>query len=248
LLPERYIVKGITAGTYTFDASFSTVLDLTSFYSQKTVTDSIQNLTETIIKPNKDDPTKKDTTYAQFYDSVRVHTTKDFIYRENPTVTLTSAVATQGDRFWEDKMKAKDGTELTIVSSNNFGEWLTPAPVFVQLKEYKTKIKVFEQYINSDNGNKIDNVPVIDGKINIQNDLAIDSKSNVYKLTKQGTYDYTFRGGLPNIATGGIGSFQKTMSVKVFTGTDGSIITDWPMMEVDLKDIFLGVCQQEITL
>ena len=60
------------------------------------------------------------------------------------------------------------------------------APVFIQYENYRAKIKVFEEYINIDNGNSIDKVPVIDGKVRIQNDLAINTNSQTYQLNNFG--------------------------------------------------------------
>jgi len=52
--------------------------------------------------------------------------------------------------------------------------------------------------------------------------------------------DYTFSGGLPNTTTGGIGDFQKSMTVKVFTGKNGSIVSDWPADGNGFKGYILG--------
>jgi hypothetical protein len=132
------------------------------------------------------------------------------------------------ERFWEEKVRAEDGTEVTVVSSDDYGDWLTPVPVFQQRGVYETKIKVFEKYINVDDANKEDDVPVIDGVVRIQNDLAIDNKINEHPINSLGETSYSFIGGLPNTATGGAGDFQKSMTVSVFTGKNGSKVTNWP--------------------
>ncbi len=229
LLPEKYVIKSIVAGnpdattpTYTFDNSFHTVLDLSNSYTSQTAKDSTLDVTDFTINPQSGD-----TVYTYLYDSVRYDIKKDFILRVNPTVTMTSTDPSV-ERFWEDKIKSKNGSTVTIVSSDNYGDWLTPKPVFIQRNTYKTKLKVFEQYTNSNKANVIDNVPVIDGTVRIQNGLAVNSKITDYNLNKLGELNYTFKGGLPNLTTGGAGDFQKTMTVKVFTGKGGTIVTDWP--------------------
>lgn len=240
LLPERYVIKSVVAGNpdavtpkYTFDNSYHTVLDLTSSYIKNTEVDSIIDLTDISVNQQTGD-----TIYGYNYDSLHYYAEKSLILRENPSVTMTSPDKTI-ERFWEDKFTTDDGDELSIVSGDDYGQWKTPVPVFLQRGIYKTKIVVFEQYENIDNG-MIDNVPVIDGTVRIQNGLAIDTKINDYELNEFGELDYEFLGGLPNIASGGAGDFLKTMTVKVFTGQNGSIVTNWPSDGNGFKGYLFG--------
>ena len=126
------------------------------------------------------------------------------------------------------------------MNSNAYGDWTTPAPIFLQRSLYKTKLSVFEKYVNVDNGGAIDNVPVIDGLVRIQNGLAIDNKIREYELNDKGELDYEFKGGLPNIADNGTESYKKSMTVKVFTGRNNSITTDWPADGMGFKGYLLG--------
>lgn len=244
LLPEKYIVKSIVAGNptgaaptfpkYTFGPSYLSTLDFSNAFTIKNATDSIVDVTDFTVNPST-----KDTTYAKFIDSVNYQVIQDYILRLNPTVAITSPNKAI-DRFWESQVTAQGGSVVPVVTGDSYGQWITPAPIFLQRSEYKTKVAVFEQYINVDKSNAMDKVPVIDGKVSIQNDLAVTTKVQNFALNSVGELDYTFSGGLPNTTTGGIGDFQKSMTVKVFTGKNGSIVSNWPSDGNGFKGYILG--------
>jgi hypothetical protein len=216
LLPERYIIKSITAGSYTFDASFHTIFDLMSSWEEKTEIDSVivgQSISGNGI----------DTINVYRVDSVDFQVKRDFILRVVPSVKVTDK--NNNPNFWESVVKAKDGTEVEVIDIE--GKPLTKYPIFLQREEYELKIAVFEQFINIDNGNAVDNVPVTDGRVEIQNFLAINESKFLYDINEFGYVNYKFSAGLPNITTEGIGDYLKTMSIVAKTGQNNSIITNW---------------------
>jgi len=208
LLPEKYKITGITAGTYTYPSSFHTTVDLTS------------NLLLTEIDSVKLYPpviSGIDTVYNYRIDSVQYQKNLELIYRENPTLNVT---AKDGNRvFWESNVIAKDSTDVNVIHTPS-GNPLTDWPIFIQRDEYHLKISVFERYIN---GAVIDDVPVTDGNVEVVNALAIDKSRKLFQVSKLGIVDYTFKGGLPNT----VGDYTNSMSIIAYTGNGGSIQTPW---------------------
>lgn len=217
LLPERYSILSINAGDYD-DTDFGNLLvgstfDLTNALNLFTEKDS------TLSVPGDDN-----SGYA--FDSVNYNTKRNIVLRVNPTVRVTSEDP-DVDRFWDDKVEI-DGSEVMVVSGDGYGQWLTDGPIFTQRKPYKMLVSVFEEYTNADAMTPPDEVPVVDGEVQIQNDLAVKTARQTYPLNNRGQVLYEFLGGLPNTATGGAGAYEKTMSVTVFSGKGGAITTSWP--------------------
>ena len=220
LLPEKYLVTSVVAGTlvgkYTFDASYHTTIDLTKVSTFKhTEIDSV--VVGQVLSSNG-----RDTIFVYKVDSVNYQHNQDFILRVKPSIDVVN----QNDEadFWEAKVKAKDGTTVDVVDAN--GNPKTNYPIFIQRNQYELEISVFEQYTNS-NTSQIDDVPVTDGTVEIQNFLSTNESKVVYKVSKLGTVNYKFTAGLPNITTGGIGDYLKTLNIVAFTGKNGTIKTDW---------------------
>ncbi len=228
LLPEKYIITDITAGQYTYDDSYHTVLDLTNAFYTETEIDSVVvgSLTNT------------DGTTEPIYrlDSCNYNKDLELIYRVSPQLSVTNY---DGDPvFWEKTFTDDDGNEIDIVNPD--GSPKTNYPVFYQRGKYSLKISVFEQYVNVDNGNAVDRVPVTDGKIEIQNFLAIANNKITYPVSDSGYVIYNWTGGLPNITQGGIGDYLLTMSITALTGNNGEIQTDWKPNGETFKAYLLG--------
>jgi len=221
LLPEKYSVESVTAGSYTFDKNSFTELDLTDVSSfKKTAIDRV--IIDTIRSASG---LKVDTLYRA--DSLNYHQNKDFILRVNPSINLTDDKNNQ--IFWERQVKAKDGQIIDVVDVN--GKPKTKYPIFIQRNEYKIKISVFEEYTNQTT-TITDKVPVTDGIVEIQNDLSTNSSKQLYQVSKNGTLKYIFNAGLPNLTkaaspTAELDDYVKTFSVVAYTGKDQSITTNW---------------------
>ncbi len=216
LLPEKYYMTAASAGIYTFAENDLLSLDLTTAVLQhKTEIDSV--ITDLMITPTGD------TTFIYRIDSVQYNYKANLIYREIPSIDVTKHDGEQV--FWETEITAKDGQIIQITEAN--GTPLTDYPVFKQRGIYKLKIAVFEQYINSDNGNAVDIVPVKDGRVEIQNFLSLNKNKEVFQIDQNGEVKYEFKGGMPNIAENGDESYTKTMTILAKTGTNGVINTPW---------------------
>ncbi len=216
LLPERYSLTDVTAGDYT-SADFGDLVgatwDLTNAFIKQTEADSALL-----------DPADENSGFA--YDSVQYNAKRNIVLRVTPSVAVSSSDPSV-NRFWDETAILEDGSEFTVISGDDYGDWLTDAPIFTQRKEYKALISVFEEYTNADNPDAVDPVPVVDGEVQIQNALATKTARQTYELDENGQVLYEFLGGIPNTATGGVGDFQKTMTVTVFSGAGGAISTPW---------------------
>lgn len=240
LLPEKYVISSVVAGDinstspkYVFGSEFRTLLDLSLNAPTKFNADSVEIVSSRVIKNG-------DTIRYYKVDSIRFDFEKNFAYREKPSVSVTSNNPLV-ERFWESELTGENNTTISVVNNDTYKGWKFDGPMFIQYKEYKSKVKVFEQYTNSDNGGTIDKVPVIDGKVVIQNDLALNSNIERFDLNKLGEYDYTFTAGLPNILKENKpGDFKKSLTLRVFTGKNGSIVTKWPIDADVLEGYVIG--------
>jgi hypothetical protein len=205
LLPEIYTVKNVSAGNYVYGDGFHVTIDLSSKF------DAIQEI-DTLIT---DDETRIDSVFYQH--------NQDFIYRETPSINVTKV---NGEPvFWETTLETDSDGLIAIVDGN--GAPLTNYPIFKQRQRYDLKISVFENYINSDRSNEEDNVPVRDGRLDIVNNLAIQTSLQSLDIQENGEALYSFTGGLPNITQGGLGDYLKTFSMVARTGPNGVISTPW---------------------
>lgn len=215
LLPEKYVITGVEAGSYVFDPSFHTTVDLTNTFRYYTETDSI--LVDSVLSQTGE------VIYVYQVDSVRYNHNLDLIYREIPSISVNNK---DGEPcFWEKEIEAKNGDMVSI--TNPDGSPKTAYPILLQRGKYDVKISVYERYINVDDGNKKDSVPVNDGNIEIQNALAVNNDKITLPLNYKGEVLYSFTGGLPNITTGGIGDYLKTMAIVARTGKNNAINTPW---------------------
>jgi len=216
LLPEKYVITNIKAGNYVFDNSFHFTVDLmNATLSQKTEIDSIK-IGESITAYG-------DTIDILRIDSINYHHNLDLVYRVTPSINVTNKSGKS--YFGETTITAKDNVEVPIL--NDDGTINTAYPIFKQRGNYNVIINVFEKYINVDNANEEDIVPVNDGIVEIQNFLAIDKEKNSYDIDPNGIVKYSFSGGLPNITTGGIGDYLLSLNVIARTGQNNAIATPW---------------------
>lgn len=223
LLPEKYVVKSVTAGSYTFDPSFHTTLDLTQsyLYHKEEDTTSVLGIDGDIVLE---------------YDSVSYQKKHNYIYRVSPEVDVVNR-NTKLAPFWESSVTAKDGNTISIIDVN--GDPLTDFPVIKQRNRYALDISLFEKYTNQTTGIE-DRVPVTDGVVEVQNGLAIKQSKQTIKVDQYGIAQYDFVGGLPNTTQGGIGDYLKTMAIVAYTGKNGAIVTPWLFNGETFKAYVLG--------
>jgi hypothetical protein len=226
LLPEKYVVKSIVAGTNTFDPTiYHTTIDLSNAFQRKQEVDSILGIPSFTAGG--------DTISNYTLDSAYYHANHDFIYRVSPTVSVTNTEG--GVNFWDNTITTRDNIEVDVIDQTTKYP-TTIWPIFSQRAPYEIKVSVFEEYVN---GTTIDNVPVIDGQIEIKNDLALDNTRRKYDLNAQGVIRYKFLGGKPEI----VGDHAQAMSITASTGNGGAIKTDWkyaPTTGGNAQKQFLG--------
>jgi hypothetical protein len=214
LLPEKYIITSVTAGDYTYPESFLTILDMSNSLMAKTEVDSV--LVDLAYDINGNE--------IHYYriDSINYHNNHSMIYRVTPSISVTDRAGEMA--FWEKEINV-EGVDVPVVNSD--GSLRTPHPLFIQRKSYHLEVNVFEKYINANENNAEDWVPVTDGLLEIQNGLAIQKDKFNLEIDSTGTALYSFVGGLPNITTGGIGDYLKSFSMVARTGSNHSINTPW---------------------
>ncbi|MCX6250248.1 MAG: hypothetical protein NTX61_05795 [Bacteroidetes bacterium] len=226
LLPEKYIVKSVTAGNYNFGPEFMQTIDLTRAYSWSVTVDTI--LTGEVMANNG-----KDTIRTYRIDSLQYQQFLDFIYRvPAPSIEVT---AVNGSAvFGDSKLNIEEnGIQTTLPLVDATGKLLLSNQIFTQRESYRLKVNVSETYIN--NGVK-DIVPVTDGKVEITNDLAIDNTRHQLDLNNSGTVIDVFSAGLPSLT----GDYSRTLSITAITGKNGAIKTEWKQDGATFRGIVLG--------
>ncbi len=247
LPPEQYRVTSVSAGTNNFDDSFNVTLDLRQSFGgdtesfQDTVAASVNGVPVPGYAPfdeseyeGTEEYLRNDTLFTVAIDTFRYQLRKDFILRNAPTIVVTNLEG--GQQFGEPTYTYKDenlGIEETIdlydeeTDTYTFGH-----PIFQQRagNTYDFNIELFEEYVNSDNDNAVDRVPVLDGKIEVVNELSFSSNKIVLPLDKNGKTRYSFNAGYPNRsldANNADNSFTKTLNITAVSGNDGAIKTVW---------------------
>ena len=247
LLPEKYTVTNISAGDYTFGDEHKVTLDLkTTIEEEEILEDTLKIEIKGVevvgfppyIESDYDSilvSSSFDTTWTIGKNTFSFQKKKNFIYRETPTIKVTNSDGitnfNNAHLFGEATYKYENeelgiNEEIPLVEG---GGYTFGHPVFTQRGKYSMDISLFESYTNVNNG-LIDNVPVIDGKLEIINDLAINTDKQTITLNEQGRTTYTFYGGLPELSldnTTPENSFTKTINITAFSGNNGAIKTIW---------------------
>ena len=124
------------------------------------------------------------------------HYEKSFTYRSTPVLRVTEQTT--------DQTIDVDGN---LISTEGF-----EYPVYTQFGTYSITLNSFERYINYDGAEEVEDlVVVIDGELNITNNLALDNSESVERdLNDSSIIHYTFKGGIPSIAP----PFIKTLDIK----------------------------------
>ena len=210
LLPEKYKPNGalsIKNDLYTFNSDEDLALiDMSSKFIQISETDSIfvNNVFSHL-----------DTTAVYNF-------RRDWIYRNDPEFSVLNKdggkIISATEFIYDD-----EGTPVTIplaTEENNSIVYPFGKPIFFFGNEYSIALKAFEQYINADDG-ETDEVPVTDGVLLINNDLALQDKTTELSLDKNGEAEYKFLADFPNIAS----PYTKNLNI---TFKAGPTIVQWP--------------------
>jgi len=125
------------------------------------------------------------------------HYEKSFTYRSTPVLRTIEQTS-------ESELELSDGS---TISTEGF-EYL----VFKQFGSYTIDLKRFEPYINYDDDPEGEEfqVPVTDGELVINNNLALENSGSLEtSTTDRSLTTYTFRGGLPSINA----PYTKTLNI-----------------------------------
>jgi hypothetical protein len=238
LYPEQYSfvtsgLKNIGNSEYEFSSIEDlALLDLTSAPVLTEETDSA-----TIMEVSGSDTTYRDTVYTYGY-----HHKRNWVYRSVPNIEVVNAY---GEQFISDSIYyAQDENQDTVAMSlvDGAGNHTFGYPVFTKGKTYNTTIKVFEEYVNADNGD-VDRVPVNDGTVTVINGVSNYPAPQDFEIS-EGQVEYTFYGGFPNPTVDNLNpelSYTKTFEVHAATGDGGSMQSQWPENDPYRAYVFGGI-------
>lgn len=238
LYPEQYsFVQNATNKIGNSEYEFNSiddlaVLDLTAAPILNEETD-----TATIMEVTGTDTTYHDTVYTYAY-----HQKRNWIYRSVPNIEVVNV---NGEAFISDSVykaidENQDTVDIGLVDAD--GNHTFGYPVFTKGQTYQTLIKVFEEYVNTDNGD-VDRVPVNDGKVTVINGVSNYPAPQEFEIS-EGTVEYTFYGGFPNPAVDNLNpdlSYTKTFEVHAATGDGGTMQSQWPESEPYRGYVFGGI-------
>jgi len=171
--------------------------------------------------------------------SLQYHKQKDFVYYAPPSLIGINAEGNTGHKFiGADKIKV-GGAEADVSG--------LPYAVFEQAKDYGFTFRGAEFYRNYDNSSQvlIDTVLIKNGKIQISNQLAINTVETL-ELNEVGESAYTFKAGIPNVSknpTFADQSFTRTFTAKleVFNAQGTKVgEADWKPDPAGVNTIFRG--------
>jgi hypothetical protein len=243
LPPEKYLVTGVTAGDYTFDDDAKVTLDLQTYIqTNEVVADTLAKVIRNVTVPGfppynpakyREIVTKRfrDTTVTFGLDTFYFDSRKDFILRNRPQISVLNKDGSElfGDKSFTYTDKALNINQEIGLINTTTGEYLLGFPVFGLRKPYQMKIKLFESYTNASTS-VTEQVPVVDGRIEIINNLATSTDVETLALNDKGEATYKFSGGLPNIAVNNLNpelSFTKTLNIVAVSGQGGNLRTVW---------------------
>ena len=216
LLPEKYkpngqlSIKTINNSSYSFDSDEDlTIIDMSSKFIQMSETDSI--FVDKVFS-------HLDTTAVYNY-------RRDWIYRSEPEFSVLNK---DGGKIISatEFIYVNEGDSITIplaTEENNTIVYPFGKPIFFFGNEYSIALKAFEEYVNADN-NETDEVPVTDGMLLINNDLAWQDKVVELALDENGEAEYKFLTDFPNIAN----PYTKNLNISFKAGTT---VVQWPTYE-----------------
>ncbi|MFT5914247.1 MAG: hypothetical protein ACI81T_000734, partial [Bacteroidia bacterium] len=253
LLPEKYVIKTVSAGAYSATSADFSILDLSNTIESDSIyADTVGTIVggDYFGYPAESNPvfnandtlnheallsvkisSNPDTTLLVVVDTFSFDTRQDFIYRVSPTIEITNS---EGEStFGESTYSFVNGADVTDTAtvatiesdeSYSFGH-----PVFIQLKSYTIKARLLEVYDNPD-GADDDKVPVVDGKIEVRNNLAIDQSLQTIELNAKGEASYIFTAGNPQTtkdATIPNNSYTNPINITAVSGERSNIRTIW---------------------
>ncbi len=257
LLPEKYMVKQVRAGSYTFDDKHHVTMDLQTVIwkeevKEDTIGMAVSGIVDTESYPPYDpadydeifDIRRLDTVWTVGIDTFRFQHRQDFIYRVKPSINVTADQ--EGSTIFGDTVFVYEDENLGIreeLSLVESGSYTFGHPVFRQRNSYRMFIELFEEYVNDDSG-EADRVPVTDGRLEINNNLAVNDDKVIMRLNSLGKAVYTFTAGLPEINQDNVNaanSYTKTINISAFSGNDGGIKTIWNESEPFRAFVFGGM-------
>jgi len=200
--------------------------------------------------------TNYDTTFNSSHevlhiDSVQYHYRLDYILRNNPKIAVFDKDGVSpfiGDSIYQFYNVMTNDTIRRNLRTNPL-RW----PVFHQQSDdhlYRCLIKVFELYINLDNGIVMDSVPTTDGVLHVNNELALESymtnipeiKVEMKDVNNPDTLKsliYSFKAGYPNLVPNiSIADYSYTRKFEINLITSNGQAIPW--LPVSSEDVPFG--------
>lgn len=141
---------------------------------------------------------------------------QSFVHRSNPEIAVVEQTSDEmvtlvQNRGQEDETTTEFSTAGIQIGGNSVN-------IYTQFAEYQIELRSFEPYVNNDDStNPVEDlVPIVDGELNITNNLAlagservvIDEEDNSLRI-------YSFRAGIPSVS----GNFTRSISASLRIGT-----------------------------
>ncbi len=200
LIPEKFILKNdlsVKNDHYTFNRDEDkTTIDLSNKFTLQYTIDSV--CVDSLVEDE----------FVKFFDHVDTalvyNHNRDWVWRETPKLSVQNSdkVAFWGDSVYTITNVDETTTDIKLVEFNETTEeyeYTFNYPIFKQLQYYDLTVKATETYINHDDPENIvyDNVPVTDGVVLVENQLANSNKSQRIELNENGKAVHSFCGGMP---------------------------------------------------
>ena len=214
--PESYIISEIRVPTAEGSRAIYTnreTIDLTTAILDTTVSSMLTNTrtwTDSVFVPAQgaqQEFWRTDT----LSDTVRYHAEWTYYWQTIPSFSVTQIGANKqelgffGDSIYPigtDTLKLWDGKK-----------YLFGLPVFSMSGSYAFLMTAYEEYVNYAGDEPIRHTyPVINGQVNISNDIAGSEPQTIQLDSITGTAEYTFAAGPPNLTTGQ-NSFFATLTI-----------------------------------
>lgn len=161
------------------------------------------------------------------------HHEKSFVFRSTPVLKVIEQTSDNTLDVNETPLDTSDDIDISAGLS-----WVADSnvkyPVYTQFEDYRIVLNTFERYENKDDTDVVEDiVPIVDGELNVTNNLAYPGTEVIAKdSTDDSKIIYEFKAGLPSIST----PFTKTIDIQYRINNQ-----DNPAENYNPEGIILGI-------
>jgi hypothetical protein len=202
--------------------------------------------------------------YFDSSDTVRYAAKWTYKYQSTPTFDVVQTIdGTKTDYFGEKTYILEDamqGTYDTLALYDGQTQtYLFSKPVFRQGVKYGLRFNAYEEYTNhvSDPAVTV-RYPVIEGEVNLSNNLQVSPAPESYETDSAGVLDYQFIAGAPNLTTAssdfyatltiGAVTYKWNMAASGLVADDETPLTAWQLGEKSTGTNFMTAGPDQLTV